>query len=170
VAFPLTHELLENTDDTDDTIAAMKQDLVFSHDQEVLKYLRSIAPIELTYDQSLIAGQSTFVSDEHAALALMEGSFEAPFNIKFVGTLNNAIKVYCDPFADENTPVLVGYKGSNDIDAGVFDAIYTVGKIVESTDTSVSVGFQHTLIPNTTNLVNSSDYYCSIAIKNIRWI
>jgi hypothetical protein len=45
-----------------------------------------------------------------------EGVFEAPTNTKFVGTLNNAMRVYVNQYAADNTPVLIGYKG-NDIDA-----------------------------------------------------
>jgi len=37
-----------------------------------------------------------------------EGSFEAPTNTKFVGTLNNAMRVYVDSYAADGTDVLVG--------------------------------------------------------------
>ena len=36
-------------------------------------------------------------------------------SVKFVGTLNETINVYCDPYASNDASVLVGYKGS-DID------------------------------------------------------
>ncbi len=52
-----------------------------------------------------------------------EGVFEAPTNTKFVGTLNNAMRVYVNQYAADNTPVLVGYKG-NDIDAAAFYCPY----------------------------------------------
>jgi hypothetical protein len=41
-----------------------------------------------------------------------EGTFEAPTNTKFVGTLNGAMKIYVDSYAADSTPVLVGYKGN----------------------------------------------------------
>lgn len=41
-----------------------------------------------------------------------EGTFSAPTNTKFVGTLNNNMKVYCDTYASDDTPVLIGYKGT----------------------------------------------------------
>jgi len=53
-----------------------------------------------------------------------EGSFEAPTNTKFVGTLNNAMKVYVDTYASDATPVLVGYKGSSESDAAAFYCPY----------------------------------------------
>ena len=52
-----------------------------------------------------------------------EGVFEAPTNTKFVGTLNNAMRVYVNQYASDNTSVLIGYKG-NDIDAAAFYCPY----------------------------------------------
>lgn len=53
-----------------------------------------------------------------------EGTFEAPVNTKFVGTLNNSVRVYVDSYASDDTPVLVGYKGSNEMDAASFYCPY----------------------------------------------
>ena len=52
-----------------------------------------------------------------------EGSFEAPTNTKFVGTLNNAMKVYVNTYAADDD-VLVGYKGSSESDAAAFYCPY----------------------------------------------
>ena len=43
-----------------------------------------------------------------------EGAFEVPTNTKFVGTLNNAMRVYVDSYAGDGTGVLVGYKGPSE--------------------------------------------------------
>jgi hypothetical protein len=53
-----------------------------------------------------------------------EGTFEAPTNTKFVGTLNNSMRVYVDAYASDNTSVLVGYKGSSEADAPAFYCPY----------------------------------------------
>ncbi|MFA5490742.1 MAG: hypothetical protein WC284_16300 [Candidimonas sp.] len=53
-----------------------------------------------------------------------EGVFEAPTNTKFVGTLNNSMRVYVDQYASDNTPVLVGYKGQGEIDAAAYYCPY----------------------------------------------
>jgi len=45
-----------------------------------------------------------------------EGTFEAPTNTKFVGTLNNSMRVYVDQYASDDTPILVGYKGPGEIE------------------------------------------------------
>jgi len=52
-----------------------------------------------------------------------EGVFEAPTNVKMVGTLNSSMKVYSDTYADASTGVLVGYKGS-DINAAAYYCPY----------------------------------------------
>ena len=49
-----------------------------------------------------------------------EGTFEAPTNTKFVGTLNGAMRIYVDSYAADTTSVLVGYKGSSEADAAAF--------------------------------------------------
>ncbi len=53
-----------------------------------------------------------------------EGTFEAPTNTKFVGTLNNTMRVYVDAYASDNTSVLVGYKGPTETDAAAFYCPY----------------------------------------------
>ena len=53
-----------------------------------------------------------------------EGAFEAPTNTKMVGTLNNAMKVYVNTYAADNSAVLIGYKGSSESDAAAFYCPY----------------------------------------------
>lgn len=53
-----------------------------------------------------------------------EGVFEAPTNTKYVGTLNNSLRVYVDQYAADSTPVLVGYKGQGEIDAAAYYCPY----------------------------------------------
>lgn len=53
-----------------------------------------------------------------------EGTFEAPTNTKFVGMLNNSMRVYVDQYASDSTPVLVGYKGPGEIDAAAYYCPY----------------------------------------------
>ena len=52
-----------------------------------------------------------------------EGTFEAPTNTKFVGTLNGTMRVYVNQYA-ANDDVLVGYKGSTETDAAAFYCPY----------------------------------------------
>jgi|TARA_R110001592_G_scaffold38775_2_gene127794 hypothetical protein len=52
-----------------------------------------------------------------------EGTFEAPTNTKFVGTLNSAMRVYVNGYATDDD-VLIGYKGSSESDAPAFYCPY----------------------------------------------
>lgn len=53
-----------------------------------------------------------------------EGTFEAPTNTKYVGMLNNSLRVYVDQYASDTTPVLIGYKGPGEIDAAAYYCPY----------------------------------------------
>ena len=52
-----------------------------------------------------------------------EGTFEAPTNTKFVGTLNGAMKIYVNTYASSDD-VIVGYKGTSESDAAAFYCPY----------------------------------------------
>ena len=53
-----------------------------------------------------------------------EGTFEAPTNTKFVGTLNGAMRVFVNSYAADDQAVLVGYKGTSETDAAAFYCPY----------------------------------------------
>ena len=53
-----------------------------------------------------------------------EGTFEAPTNTKFVGTLNGAMRVFVNSYAADSQAVLVGYKGTSETDAAAFYCPY----------------------------------------------
>ena len=74
-----------------------------------------VSPMALTVIQS--ARDSSFARTT-------EGSFDDPDNQKLAGTLNQQMKVFVDTYADEDAPVLLGYKGSNEFDAGAFYCPY----------------------------------------------
>ena len=101
-----------------------------------------------------------------------EGTFEAPTNTKFVGTLNNTLRVYVDQYAQDNTPVLVGYKG-NEMDAAAFYCPYvplmSSGVIVDPTTFEPVVSFMTRygyieLTNAASTLGNAADYLGLVAI------
>jgi len=105
-----------------------------------------------------------------------EGTFEAPTNTKFVGTLNNAMKVYVNSYADETTPVLVGYKGPNEMDAAAFYCPYiplmSSGVVIDPTSFEPTVSFLarygYVELSNTANsLGNAADFLGKINMSNI---
>lgn len=42
-----------------------------------------------------------------------------PEIVQYKGMLNGNIRIFCDPYADDDTPILVGYMGESTIDGGV---------------------------------------------------
>ena len=105
-----------------------------------------------------------------------EGTFEAPTNTKFVGTLNGAMKVYVDSYASDGTSVLVGYKGSSEADAAAFYCPYiplmSSGVVLDPSTFEPVVGFMtrygYVELTNTaSSLGNAGDYLGEISISNV---
>ena len=103
-----------------------------------------------------------------------EGTFEAPTNTKFVGTLNNAMKVYVNTYATSDT-VLVGYKGANESDAAAFYCPYiplmSSGVVLDPTTFEPVVSFMtrygYVELSNTaSSLGNAADYLGTVTISN----
>jgi hypothetical protein len=104
-----------------------------------------------------------------------EGTFEAPTNTKFVGTLNNAMRVYVDTYAADNTDVLVGYKGSSESDAPAFYCPYiplmSSGVVLDPSTFEPVVSFMtrygYVELTNTaSSLGNAADYLANVAITS----
>lgn len=102
-----------------------------------------------------------------------EGVFEAPTNTKFVGTLNNTMRVYVDQYASDATPVLVGYKG-NEMDAAAFYCPYvpltSSGVVIDPNTMEPVVSFMtrygYVELTNTANsLGNAADYLGLVGIN-----
>ena len=102
-----------------------------------------------------------------------EGTFEAPTNTKFVGTLNNSMRVYVDQYANDSTPVLIGYKGPGEIDAAAYYCPYvpltSSGVIIDPATFEPVVSFMtrygYIELTNTaSSLGNAADYVGLVAI------
>ena len=105
-----------------------------------------------------------------------EGTFEAPTNTKFVGTLNGAMKIYVDCYANDNQAVLVGYKGSSEADAAAFYCPYiplmSSGVVLDPSTFEPVVSFMtrygYVELTNTaSSLGNAGDYVGEIAVANL---
>ena len=105
-----------------------------------------------------------------------EGSFEAPTNTKFVGTLNSAMKVYVDSYASDSTDVLVGYKGSSESDAAAFYCPYiplmSSGVVLDPSTFEPVVSFMtrygYVELNNTaSSLGNAADYLARVSVSNV---
>ena len=102
-----------------------------------------------------------------------EGTFEAPTNTKFVGTLNASMRVYVDAYAADATSVLVGYKGASEADAPAFYCPYiplmSSGVVLDPATFEPVVGFLtrygYVELTNTaSSLGNAADYVGLVAI------
>ena len=105
-----------------------------------------------------------------------EGTFEAPTNTKFVGTLNGAMRIYVDayrPDEDNDNQVLIGYKGSSEADAAAFYCPYiplmSSGVVLDPQTFEPVVGFLtrygYVELTNTaSSLGNAADYLGKVRI------
>ena len=105
-----------------------------------------------------------------------EGTFEAPTNTKFVGTLNGAMRVFVDSYAPDTQAVLVGYKGSSETDAAAFYCPYiplmSSGVVLDPSTFEPVVSFMtrygYIELTNTaSSFGNAADYVGEIAVQNL---
>jgi hypothetical protein len=108
-----------------------------------------------------------------------EGTFEAPTNTKFVGTLNGTMRVYVNTYANDAAPVLLGYKGSGEIDAAAFYCPYvplmSSGVVVDPQSFEPVVSFMtrygYVELTNTaSSLGNAADYVSKIEVANLAFV
>ena len=211
-------EAMHGVDVEAEIMQALAQEIVVEIDQEIIGSLRTLAGSGTTLDFGTLSGQSVYVGDRHAALAIeinraanriaartrrgagnyivvspealtilqsaststfartTEGSFEAPTNTKFVGTLNGTIKVFVDNYAADGTKVLVGYKGSSETDAPAFYCPYiplmSTGPVMDPATFEPVVSFMtrygYKELTNTaSSLGNAADYVDAITLANV---
>ena len=215
-------EAMHGVDVEAEIMQALAQEIVVEIDQEIIGSLRSLAGAGTTLDFGSLSGQSVYVGDRHAALAIeinraanriaartrrgagnyvvvspealtilqsaststfartTEGSFEAPTNTKFVGTLNGTVKVFVDNYAadaaDSGPVVLVGYKGSSETDAPAFYCPYiplmSTGPVMDPATFEPVVSFMtrygYKELTNTaSSLGNAADYVDAITLSNV---
>ena len=102
-----------------------------------------------------------------------EGTFEAPTNTKYVGTLNSAMKVYVNSYAQDTSPILIGYKGASESDAPAFYCPYiplmSSGVVLDPSTFEPVVSFMtrygYVELSNTaSSLGNAADYLGLVGI------
>ena len=125
-----------------------------------------VSPTALTILQS--ATTSTFARTT-------EGTFEAPTNTKFVGTLNSTMRVYVDQYAADGEAVLMGYKGPTETDAAAYYCPYiplmSTGPVMDPDTFEPVVSFMtrygYLELTNTANSFgNAADYLSKVAINS----
>jgi len=112
-----------------------------------------------------------------------EGTFEAPTNTKFVGTLNGSMRVYVDAYLPDSgsqsiqdNQVLIGYKGSSEADAAAFYCPYiplmSSGVVLDPSTFEPVVSFMTRygfveLTNTASSFGNAADYVGEIAVQNL---
>jgi hypothetical protein len=105
-----------------------------------------------------------------------EGTFEAPTNTKFAGTLNGAMKVYVNTYDTDAANVLVGYKGANESDAAAFYCPYiplmSSGVVLDPATFEPVVSFMtrygYVELNNTaSSLGNAADYLGTVSLTGV---
>ena len=134
---------------------------------------RGAANWAVVSNQALTILQSATTS---AFARTTEGTFEAPTNTKFVGTLNNAMRIYVDAYkadTDDDNQVLIGYKGASEADAPAFYCPYiplmSSGVVLDPNTFEPVVGFLtrygYVELTNTaSSLGNAADYLGKVRI------
>jgi hypothetical protein len=124
-----------------------------------------VSPLSLTILQS--ATTSAFARTT-------EGTFEAPTNTKMVGTLNGAMKIYVNTYA-ESDDVLIGYKGSTEADAPAYFCPYiplmSSGVVLDPTTFEPVVSFLTRygyveLSNSASSLGNAADFLGKVTVAN----
>lgn len=104
-----------------------------------------------------------------------EGTFEAPTNTKFVGTLNSTMRVYVNQYAGDGDAVLIGYKGPTETDAAAYYCPYiplmSVGPVMDPQTFEPVVSFMtrygYLELTNTANSFgNAADYLSKVGIDS----
>jgi hypothetical protein len=104
-----------------------------------------------------------------------EGTFEAPTNTKFVGTLNGTMRIYCNQYASDGDAVLLGYKGPTETDAAAYYCPYipllSVGPVMDPNTFEPVVSFMtrygYLELTNTSNSFgNAADYLSKVGIDS----
>lgn len=104
-----------------------------------------------------------------------EGTFEAPTNTKFVGTLNSTMRIYVNQYAGDGEAVLLGYKGPTETDAAAYYCPYiplmSVGPVMDPQTFEPVVSFMtrygYLELTNTANSFgNAADYLSKVGIDS----
>lgn len=144
---------------------------------EVEKYQNLAAKISRTSREiarSTRRGQGNYMIVDTATLTALEMTNRLdttnvdPMTSAFVGMFNGYIKVFCDIHQDE-TQILMGYKGSTEVDAGIFYSVYiplriTQGVTQESDQPRIFFRMRYAL---TDNPFGAEHFFRKIEIKNL---
>lgn len=150
--------------------------LINRHSNDIARRIRTASANWLVVSHSVLSVLQSACASQFAKTT--EGTFEAPTNNKYVGTLNNTLKTYVNTYATDDT-ILIGYKGSDEISAAAYYCPYipvmSSGTIIDPNTfenvMALVTRYGFVAMTNPANgLGNAADYLAKIAVKNLRFI
>ena len=150
--------------------------LINRHSNDIARRIRTASANWLVVSHSVLSVIQSACASQFAKTT--DGSFEAPTNNKYVGTLNNTLKTYVNTYASDDT-ILIGYKGSDEISAAAYYCPYipvmSSGTIIDPNTfenvMALVTRYGFVAMTNPANgLGNAADYLAKINVKNLRFI
>ncbi len=150
--------------------------LINRHSNDIARRIRTASANWLVVSHSVLSVLQSACASQFARTT--DGSFEAPTNNKYVGTLNNTLKTYVNTYATDDT-ILIGYKGSDEISAAAYYCPYipvmSSGTVLDPQTfenvMALVTRYGFVAMTNPANgLGNAADYLAKITVKNLRFI
>ena len=150
--------------------------LINRHSNDIARRIRTASANWLVVSHSVLSVLQSACASQFARTT--DGSFEAPTNNKYVGTLNNTLKTYVNTYATDDT-ILIGYKGSDEISAAAYYCPYVPvmcsGTILDPNTfehvMAMSTRYGFFALTNPANsLGNAADYLSRIHVTGLRFI
>jgi hypothetical protein len=150
--------------------------LINRHSNDIARRIRTASANWLVVSHSVLSVIQSACASQFAKTT--DGSFEAPTNNKYVGTLNNTLKTYVNTYASDDT-ILIGYKGSDEISAAAYYCPYipvmSSGTIIDPNTfenvMALVTRYGFVAMTNPANgLGNAADYLAKINVRNLRFI
>ena len=95
--------------------------MINRHSNDIARRIRTASANWLVVSHSVLSVLQSACASQFAKTT--EGTFEAPTNNKYVGTLNNTLRTYVNTYATTDD-LLIGYKGSDEISAAAYYCPY----------------------------------------------
>lgn len=150
--------------------------LINRHSNDIARRIRTASANWLVVSHSVLSALQSACASQFARTT--DGSFEAPTNNKYVGTLNNTLKTYVNTYAT-NDDILIGYKGSDEISAAAYYCPYipvmSSGTVLDPNTfenvMALVTRYGFVAMTNPANgLGNAADYLAKITVSNLRFI
>jgi len=95
--------------------------LINRYSNDIARRIRTASANWLVVSHTILSLLQSACASQFARTT--DGSFEAPTNNKYVGTLNNTLKTYVNTYAADDD-ILIGYKGADEISAAAYYCPY----------------------------------------------